>query len=340
MSHRALASVFPGSIVIAVVAVILVITTSAISVSAQTAPRTAWGQPDLGGIWDFRTITPMQRPADRADQEFLTEEETANLEQATVDKNVRLLNRPAERTVAADQVDSRSDGTPGFYNNFWLDDGTTSTGRTSLIIDPPNGRFPPMTPEAQRLAAARRTDGREHPADSWLDRTAADRCITGFNAGPPITPLGYNQNLQVLQTPDHVALVTEMVHTTRVVPLDGHPRLRPDIRQWSGDSRGHWDGDTLVVETSNFDGKRQWNYGNSSRNMKLVERFTRIDADTLEYEFTVIDPTTWTSPWTATVPMRRNDLTLFEYACHEGNYAMPNILAGERRRESEELTGR
>ena len=323
---------------VAVLSVFWVIAVSASPATAQTAPRTAWGQPDLGGIWDFRTITPLERPADLADQAFLTDEEAANLEQATVEKNIRLLNRPAERTVAADQVDSRSDGTPGFYNNFWLDDGTRSTGRTSLVIDPPNGRIPAMTPEAQRLAAAGRAYRSAHPANSWLDRNAGDRCILGFNAGPPITPLAYNQNLQVLQTPDHVALVTEMVHTTRVVPLDGRPRLRHDIDQWSGDSRGHWEGDTLVVETSNFSDKRAWR--NSTKNMKLVERFTRVDADTLEYEFTVIDPATWTSPWTASVPMRRNDLTLFEYACHEGNYAMPNILAGERRREAEELTGR
>jgi len=340
MSHRSHASAVSGFIVIAVIAVVTVITTSAIPASAQTGPRTAWGPPDLGGIWDFRTITPLQRPADLADQAFLTEEEAARLEQETIEKNIRLLNRPAERTVAANQVDSRSDGTPGFYNNFWLDDGTTSTGRTSLIIDPPNGRFPPMTPEAQRLAAARREYRSAYPADSWLDRNPADRCLLGFNAGPPITPLGYNQNLQVLQTPDHVALVTEMVHTTRVVPLDGRLRLSPGMRQWSGDSRGYWDGDTLVVETANFDGRRQWNYGNSSETMRLVERFTRIDSDTLEYEFTVIDPATWTSPWTASIPMRRNDQTLFEYACHEGNYAMPNILAGERQQEADELTDR
>ena len=329
MSRRSLAAVFSVFSVIAV---------SATPATAQTAPRTAWGQPDLGGIWDFRTITPLQRPVDLADQAFLTEEEAANLEQQEVEKNIRLLNRPAERTVAANQVDSRSDGTPGFYNNFWLDGGTRSTGRTSLVIDPPDGRIPAMTREAQRLSAAGREYRSGHPADSWLDRTTADRCIVGFNAGPPITPLGYNQNLQVLQTPDYVALVTEMVHTTRVVPLDGRPRLRHDIGQWSGDSRGHWEGDTLVVETSNFSDKRGWR--NSTKNMKLVERFTRVDADTLEYEFTVIDPATWTSSWTASIPMQRNDLTLFEYACHEGNYAMPNILAGERQREAAALSGR
>ena len=159
----------------------------------------------------------------------------------------------------------------------------------------------------------------------------------GFNAGPPITPLGYNQNLQVFQTPDHVVLVTEMVHTTRVVPLDGRSSLSDDIRLWSGDSRGHWEGDTLVVETANFRDERRWiPLGSapagtgSSANMTLVERFTRVDADTLEYEFTVTDLETWTAPWTAQQPMRRNDLTLFEYACHEGNHSMEGILAGAR----------
>ncbi|MCH2254896.1 MAG: hypothetical protein MK365_17320 [Vicinamibacterales bacterium] len=168
-------------------------------------------------------------------------------------------------------------------------------------------------------------------ADSWVNRSAFDRCILGFNAGPPITPGGYNQNVQLFQTPDHVVLVTEMVHTARVVPLDGRPVLTDGIRQWSGDSRGHWEGDTLVVETSNFNDQRRWR--GSTPNMKLVERFTRIDADTLEYEFTVTDPETWTTPWTAQIPMRRNDLTLFEYACHEGNHSMEGILAGARAQE-------
>ena len=187
---------------------------------------------------------------------------------------------------------------------------------------------------------ARRAYLRDHPADSWLDRNTSDRCIVGFNAGPPITPLGYNQNVQVFQTPDRVVLVTEMVHTPRVVPLDGRPALNSNVRQWSGDSRGHWEGDTLVVETENFKDERRWiPLGSapagtgSSANMTLVERFTRVDVDTLEYTFTVTDPETWTSPWTASQPMRRTDMPMFEYACHEGNYSMEGILAGARAEE-------
>ena len=319
---------------------------SAVPAAAQPAPRTPWGQPDLGGIWDFRTITPLQRPEAQAEQEFFTAEEAANIERAAVDRNVELSNRAALRTEVTRSVDSGEDGAPGFYNNFWLDGGTTSTGRTSLIIDPPNGRIPPLTPEAQRVVDARREYLREHAADSWLDRNTSDRCIVGFNAGPPITPLGYNQNLQVFQTPDHVVLITEMVHTSRVVPLDGRPSLNDDIRQWSGDSRGHWEGDTLVVETANFEDERRWiPLGSapagtgSSANMTLVERFTRVDADTLVYSFTVTDPEIWTAPWTAEIPMRRNDLTLFEYACHEGNHSMEGILAGARADEKAAAQG-
>ena len=188
-----------------------------------------------------------------------------------------------------------------------------------------------MSANGQRRADARREYLREHPADSWLDRSTSDRCLLGFNAGPPITPAGYNQNMQLFQTPDHVVLVTEMVHTARVVPLDGRAPLRENIRQWSGDSRGHWEGDTLVVETSNFNDERRWR--GSTTNMKLVERITRVDADTLKYEFTVTDPETWTSSWTASISMRRTDVPMYEYACHEGNYAMPNILAGQRAEE-------
>ena len=213
----------------------------------SAAVRTAWDEPDLRGIWDFRTITPLERPDDLADQAFLTEEEAANLEQEVVDRNVRLSERAAERTTAADQVDRREDGTPGFYNNFWLDRGTRAVGtrRTSLIIDPPNGQIPALTPSGQQRADGESgEDRREHPADSWLDRSTSDRCLLGFNAGPPLNPGGYNQNLQIFQTPDHVVLLTEMVHTVRVVPLDGRPPLGDPIPQWSGDARGHWEGDT------------------------------------------------------------------------------------------------
>jgi hypothetical protein len=306
---------------------------SPVAAAESAVPRTVWGQPDLRGIWDFRTVTPLQRPGDLSDREFLSEEEAAELELQTIERNESLLDRPPERTAPGGNVDRREDGTPGFYNNFWLDQGTApvATRRTSLIIDPPDGRVPPLTEDGQRRAEERREYLQEHAADSWLDRSASDRCILGFNAGPPITPLGYNQNLQIFQTPDHVALLTEMVHTTRVVPIDGRPPLAAGVRQWSGDSRGHWEGDTLVVETANFNAERGWR--GSTENMKLVERFTRVDEQTLDYQFTVIDPETWTSPWTASIPMQRTEVPMFEYACHEGNYAMPNILAGKRAEE-------
>ncbi len=301
---------------------------------AQTdAPRTAWGQPDLQGVWDFRSITPMQRPEDLADQEFLTEEEAANLEQEAVDRDTRLWNRESQRTEAGASVDRGTDGAPGAYNNFWMDRGTRTVGtrRTSLIVDPPNGRYPPLTPAGQRRAEQRREYRREHPADSWEDFSPGVRCIMGFNAGPPMTPSAYNNNMQLFQTPDHVVLVTEMVHTARIVSLDGSPHLAQGIRQWSGDSRGYWEGDTLVIETMNFAAKRRWR--GTTESMRLVERLTRVDAETLLYEFTVTDPETWTSSWTVEVPMRRNHGQMFEYACHEGNYSMEAMLAGERAQE-------
>ena len=332
MRHR------PIVVVSAVAVLVTLVSSGAAPAVAQTAAvRTAWDAPDLRGIWDFRTITPLQRPADLADQAFLTEEEAAALEQGEVERNARLLARAPERTKAADQVDRREDGSPGFYNNFWLDHGTTAVGtrRTSLIIDPPNGRIPALTPSGQLRADASQAHRREHPADSWLDRSTSDRCLLGFNAGPPLNPGGYNQNLQIFQTPDEVVLLTEMVHTTRVVPLDGRPPLGDAIRQWSGDARGHWEGDTLVVETSNFSGGKRWRTSGSdvyysTKSLTLVERFTRVDADTLKYEYTVTDPETWTRPWTASIPLQRTDVPMYEYACHEGNHSMYGILGGQR----------
>ena len=327
MPHRVLESVSAAAVAVAV-------GLSSSAVAAQDAPRTAWGAPDLQGVWDFRTITPLERPEELGDKAFLTEEEAANLEQEVVDRNNELAAREARRTSVTESVDRGEQGAPGFYNNFWLDRGTSTVGtrRTSLIVDPPNGRLPEMSPAGRERTEARQEYRREHPADSWLDRSAFDRCILGFNAGPPITPGGYNQNLQVFQTPDHVVLITEMVHTVRVVPLDGRPPLRDDVRQWSGDSRGRWDGDTLVIETSHFNDQRRWR--GTTPGMTLVERLTRVDADTLAYEYTVNDPETWARPWTASIPMRRSDEPLYEYACHEGNYSMPGILGGHRADEA------
>ena len=290
--------------------------------AAQDAPTTAWGAPDLQGVWDFRTITPLQRPEDLGDKAFLTEEEAAERENAAVARDIELWEADARRTEAG--------GSVGGYNNFWMDRGTRVIGTraTSLIVDPPNGRLPEMTEEGRaRQAAGRGSFGTEIQA-SYTDFSNADRCLMGFNAGPPITPGGYNQNVQIFQTPDEVVLLTEMVHTVRVVPLDDRADIDESLAQWSGVSRGYWDGDTLVVETANFDVDRNWR--GASSNMRLEERFTRVDADTLEYEYTVTDPETWVAPWTVNLPMVRNDLPLFEYACHEGNYSMETMLTGAR----------
>ena len=288
--------------------------------AGQDSPRTAWGAPDLQGVWDFRTITPLERPEELGEQEFLTEEEAANREQAAVDRDVELWEAAARRTEAG--------GSVGAYNNFWMDRGTTvvETRRTSLIVDPPNGRLPALSEDGRRRADERRVRRAEHPADSWLDRSSYDRCILGFNQGPPMTPGGYNQNMQLFQTPDHVVVLNEMVHDWRIIPIDGRPR--PGIDSWTGESRGRWEGDTLVVETVDFSAKHAWRGTTPGRH--LIERFTRVDEDTLLYEFTVTDPGTWTAPWTAQVPMRLNELPLFEYACHEGNYSLEGILAGAR----------
>ena len=304
----------------------MVVSVSTLATAQSSTPlRTAWGDPDLGGVWNNSTLTPFQRPERLGDQEFLTEEEAANVEQEAVDRNERLLNEEAQRTEVGGNI--------GAYNNFWMDRGTNTvdTRRTSLIIEPSNGRYPALTPAGQRRAAE--GSARRGRADSFTDFSAGVRCILGFNAGPPFTPSAYNNNMQLFQTPDTVVIMTEMVNTSRVIPLDGRPHLDADVLQWSGDSRGRWEGDTLVVETRNFDPKRRWR--NSSHQMRLVERFTRVDADTLEYEFTITDPDTWVSAWTASVPLRLNPDPVFEYACHEGNYSMPVMLGGARVEERE-----
>ena len=287
---------------------------------AQEPPRTVWGTPDLQGVWDFRTLTPLERPRRLGDKVFLTTEEAAEREQAAFDRNLEAWEREARPAEAGENV--------GGYNNFWMDNGTRVIERTSLVIDPPNGRLPETTEAAQER-------GRNSPSsfvvefpESYTDLSTYDRCILGFNAGPPITPAAYNQNVQIFQTQDHLVVLTEMVHTARVIPLQGQPHLDDGVRQWSGDSRGRWEGDTLMVETKNFDAMRGWRA--TTDNMTLVERFRRVDEGTLEYEFTVTDPETWTSAWTANLPMVRNDLPMFEYACHEGNYSMPQMLGGAR----------
>ena len=339
MSHRCLAAVLTV-IAVVVLAPMLAVAQSA---NATAPPRTQWGAPDLQGVWDFRSLTPLERPEELADKAFLTEEEAANLEQEAINKNERLLNRPAQRTTATKSVDRGEDGAPGFYNNFWLDGGTTTveTRRTSLIVDPPDGKIPSMTQAATKrkdtMAMARRGLGMHQPTPGgWVEDFGAMglqlRCITGFNSGPPMTPGGYNQNVQLFQTPEYVALLNEMNHNFRIIPLDG--RAPADLPQWTGDSRVYWEDETLVVETTNFLRETSFASGQTDAHLRLIERFTRVSPETLMYEATINDPTVWSKAWTYQIPMQLNDQAVYEYACHEGNYGLYNILAGARAEET------
>jgi hypothetical protein len=287
-------------------------------------PRTADGQPDLQGVWNYATLTPLERPGQLAAKEVLTDEEAATYEKEALARN-DADRRPSES--GADVALA--------YNNAWYDRGTRIVGtkRTSILVDPPDGRIPPPTPENQRKAAARLAARRQHgPADGPEDRSLAERCLL-FGAGPPIVPGPYNNNVQVVQSRDHVAIVNEMIHDARIVPIGGGPHLPDRLRRWQGDPRGHWDGDTLVVDTTNFSDRT--NFRGADENLHLVERFTRIDADTLMYEFTVDDPTAFTKPWSGAIPMVRSDQPIYEYACHEANYAMSGILRGARAEEKD-----
>ena len=291
------------------------------SVSAQEAPQTSWGTPDLQGVWDFRSITPLQRPEDRGEQEFLSEEEAANLEQAAVDRIEELANKEAERTEAG--------GSIGAYNDFWMDRGTNTddTRRTSLITDPANGRLPSTT-EAGELRRTQVGSFNVEIPTSYTDLSNADRCIIGFNAGPPMTPGAYNNNMQFFQTPEYVTILTEQARQARVIPL-GTPE-KPSFAQLAGVSRGHWEGETLVIETTQFRGREN---GGTGPHMHLVERLTRLDPDTVAYEYTVTDPTVYTAPYTVMMPFRRTDGPIFEFACHEGNIGLYGMLAGARNLE-------
>ena len=277
--------------------------------------RTPWGDPDLMGTWSYASLTPLQRPESLGEREFFTAEEAA------------------ERNLSVTLDTEPPPGSVGSYNALWFDRGRVSSDmRTSLIVDPPNGRLPTRSEVAERLAA-RRDFLRDNPADSWVDRTNWDRCIT-YHGVPPIST-GYNNTYQILQTPTHVAIRVENIHDVRIIPLDGRPRLDDRVRQWNGDSRAYWDGDTLVVETANFSDKTTHRFP-SSRNTKAVERYRRVSADQIDYRFTIEDPTVYTRPWTAVRPMPRlDDYIIYEYACHEGNYAMTNILTVERVQEAE-----
>ena len=285
---------------------------------AWQVPRTPNGRPDLQGVWDFRSLTPLERPEALADQDVFSAEEAAQFTE--------------ERLAALDKDQPGLDGRiplSGGYNDFWWDYGRQLTGdlRTSLVVDPPDGRLPALTPAARDRAAARRTAlGRD--AHGPEDRGAFERCILGFNAGPPMNPSAYNNNMQLFQTADHVVILNEMVHDARIVPLDGSGHLPDGVRQWRGDSRGHWDGDTLVIETKNFTHKTS--FRGTGPGLHLVERFTRMAEGILLYEYTVTDPQSFERAWSVAVPMQKNDLPVFEYACHEGNYGMLNLMVSAR----------
>ena len=298
---------------------------------AADAPRTSWGAPDLQGVWDFRSLTPMQRPEELAETETFTDEQAAAF---AVDE----IGRRSRDSETSERAARARTGDIIPYNDFWFDEGTSvTTDRTSLVVDPPNGRIPPRTAAAEAAAAelARVRSGvtsHEPTPGGWVEDLGPGglqvRCILGFNSGPPMTPSAYNNNVQVFQTEDTVVLLAEMNHEARVVPLGGEDHAPDAVRMWTGDSRGHWDGDTLVIETRNFLRETNFMQGVTSRELVLVERLTRVDDDTLRYDVTVNDPQVWTAPWTFSVPMRRNPQPLFEYACHEGNYGLTNILAG------------
>jgi len=287
-----------------------------------TPPRTVDGQPDLQGVWSDATATPLERPSELAGKPVLTEQEAAEFERQT------LQNASGDRRDGGAQADvGRA------YNEFWRERGKVVPGRrTSLIVDPADGKIPLLTQEAQKkqsaLAAARRARG---PADGPEDRSLAERCLIWASAGPPMLPAGYNSNFQILQAPGYVVLLNEMIHDARVIPLDGRPHAPSNVRLWMGDSRGRWEGNTLVVDTTNFSEKT--NFRGAGPNMHLVERFTRVDPETLVYEFTVDDPTTFTRPWTVSIPSNRIESPIYEYACHEGNYGMTGMLAGARAEE-------
>ena len=244
------------------------------------------------------------------DKTLLTEEEIEEL---------------AERQARQQDAPPRP-GDPGTYNNFWWDRGI-STGRTSLIIDPPDGKLPPLTPEAQKARAERAAYQRAHPADSYLDRSPTDRCIM-YHGVPPL-PSGYNNTYQIFQAPGIVAILDENIHHVRIIPLDGRPHLSDAIRHWNGESRGRWEGNTLVVETKNFNDKTRLRYG-GSQNTHAVERFTRVNEDLIDSRYTITDPTVYVRPFTVSLPMPRRDDQIFEYACHEGNHSMVGILSGAR----------
>jgi hypothetical protein len=283
----------------------------------SAVPRAADGHPDLQGTWDFAQLTPFERPGDFANKDSLTDEEAEEFAQ----KRIETRNKDKRDGGAAADVERA-------YNDFWWDFGTRVAKQTSLVVDPPDGRVPALTPAAQQRAAARRGK-----YDNPEERPLAERCIVGFNSGPPMVPSAYNNNMQIVQTRDHVVIHNEMVHSARVVDMNARTHPPAEIRYLTGHSFGRWEGDTLVVDTANF--SQDPGFRGATRGLHLVERFTRVDATTLRYEFTVDDPATWSRPWSASIPMVRTDELMYEYACHESNYGLEGVLKGARYQDAQ-----
>jgi len=283
----------------------------------QNAPRTPDGHPDLQGIWTSASVVPLERPSSLKDKEFYTEQEAA-------ENAKRVLGISSWERLG---VQAREHYNMSQYGLDLSQVKVSSTLRTSLIVGP-EGRVPPLTPEAQKRNAERSARNRGHQFDGPENRPLQERCLVYSTEGPPMLPSAYNSNLQIVQDAGHVAVLQEMIHSARIIPTDGSPHLPQSIRQWLGDSRGHWEGETLVVDTTNFTDKTAFH--GSTASFHLVERFTRIDKDTLVYEFTAEDPATWVRPWTAQIRLTQIEGPIFEFACHEGNLGIANTLSGAR----------
>ena len=311
---------------VATVGTVVLTVLVAVPAIAGQDQKTSWGDPDLRGRWDFQSSTPFQRPERFKDKEFLTAEEVAEYESEraqTREDRIAGVNRD-EYTESQNDVD-------GGYNAFFIDSGVKMSGtmRTSLIVDPPDGQLPAFTDSGIQRARARYATWGQAPATP-ADRPTAVRCITGFNSGPPMTPGAYNNMMEVFQTEDYVAIYTEMVNDHRIIPIDNSEHLPEDIRLWKGDSRGRWDGDTLVVVTKNFN--EHTAHQMTSKDMVLTEKFSRTEGGLL-YEYTVDDPSSHVAPWSTALEMVATEDLVYEYACHEGNLAMMLMLRGARLQE-------
>ena len=312
----------------------ILVTFAAVPAPAQSAGgdmpmRTPDGHPDISGTFTFRTLTPMQRPARFEGRETLSLEEAAAFEASERTRQNRDLFDPETGAPNAG-YQSRADGGVLSYNEFWYERGIelTSDKRTSLIVDPPDGRYPPLTEAARQADRERAAYRREHMYDSYENRSTGDRCIVFGKSGPPIRSGAYNNNLMIFQTADSVAILTEQARQARIIPLVDTEK--PRFEQWAGVSRGHWEEETLVIETTQF---RDWGNGRNGPSVHLIERLTRLDPDTVAYEYTVTDPERYTAPYTVMMPFRRLGGEIYEYACHEGNIGLYGILAGARKLE-------